>query len=165
MKIEVDLNQRWSEVAYYYTSNRAAMDALLEVVKERDKHFQLQSLTCGDLCVLLEGGVPKSVAEMAANYTVRQYFQLVNAIRESVKAFGAFLERTNPPQTQTQRQAASGLLEITIEENVLLLLKSFYGLHSLEDAQRMSVYEYMIARRAEYNRQRAEYNMSTRIKS
>lgn len=160
MRIEVNLDQKWSEVAYFYTSNPNAMEEVMKHVEGKDKRFDLLAMTCGELCTLIDGGVPESLRRMSDNCTLRQYCRLVRSIRDGVRGFMSFLEKTTPPQTPLQRQSATGLIEITMEESVLLTLKSFYNLHSLEDAQRMSVYEYMIARRSEYNRLAAEYNMN-----
>lgn len=159
MRIEVNLQQPWREVAYFYYQNKAAFDALLEKVKGRSRTFDFYGMTCGDLCTLIDGGFPALLQKLSEGLTVKGYCQLINSVRDGLKGFATYLEKTTPPTTPLQRRAAAGMMETTTEEMILLQLKDFYTLHSLEDAQKLTVYEFMIARKAEYNQRLAEYNM------
>lgn len=104
------------------------------------------SLTVGDLCEVLDGGLPESV--FAGADTVAEYFRRRSWLAASVKSFADFLAATVPPRLPGDMSPA---LEPTTEEAILLTCKNFYGLHSLAEAQALTVAEYMIARKEAYN--------------
>lgn len=159
MQISVNLNQPWSEVGYYYGMEPEILAKLREKIKGGLAGFDFFSLNCGELCQLIDGKMPNKLIEMAEKLNVKNYCKLLNSIHDGLKGLQTFCEKTDPPATAMQRRAATGLMETTPEEAILLAVKSFYNLHSLEEAQKLTVYEYMIARKSEFNRITAEYNM------
>ena len=164
MQISVDLNQKWREVAYFYTMNPDAMAVLLQKVSGRACGFDFFALSCGDLCLLMDNRFPESWSEKYKDITVKDWCKLVNSVKDGINGFAAFLEKTTPPTTQEQRMAQSGLMNTTAEEMILLTMKDFYNLHGLEEAQKMTIYEFYVARKAIYNQRRMEYNMTMAAK-
>jgi len=164
MKVEVNLREKWSRVAYYFNANPQAFDLLLEQVKGGLYGFSFYEMTCAELCYLLDNRFPPEWEKKYKDITVKQYCELTNSIKDGINGFEAFLSKTEPPMTPEQRNSMVGLLDTTIEEMILLQLKDFFSLHSLEDAQKLTVSEFMIARKATYNQRRADYNAAMAMK-
>lgn len=158
MKIEVKLTQKWSEVAYFYNAHPDAFRALLQKVTGTLKNFDFFALSVGELCAIVDGGFPQSLWNRYENCDVRTFCKLTNSLREGVKQLMTFLENTTPPTTPQERKAANGLMQTTFEEEALGMLVEYFHLHSFEDAQKLSVYEFMMVRKTLYNRRKMEYN-------
>lgn len=157
MKYSVNLSGKWADVAPFFESYPDAMEQVCARVGKADIH--VESMTVKDLCEILDGRTPGCITRQAERWTVKEMAEAVNGLRASLEGFRNFMERTTPPVTMSQRGMLAGVLEASAEEAVLLTCKEFYTLHGLEDAQNLSVYEYMIARKAIYNERRQAYNM------
>lgn len=115
-------------------------------------------LTVAELCEILGGVFPGRIFGNAN--TVKEYYRRKFWLSESLDAFARFMEMTTPPRMPGDTAAA---IEPTTEEAVLLTMKDFYGLHSLAEAQAMTVGEYMIARKRIYNEAAARYRNNMRV--
>lgn len=115
-------------------------------------------LTVAELCEILGGVFPERIFGNAN--TVKEYYRRKFWLSESLEAFARFMEMTTPPRMPGDTAAA---IEPTTEEAVLLTMKDFYGLHSLAEAQAMTVGEYMIARKRLYNEAAARYRNNMRV--
>lgn len=115
-------------------------------------------LTVAELCEVLGGVFPERIFGKAN--TVKEYFRRKFWLSESLEAFARFMEMTTPPRLPGDTPSA---IEPTTEEAILLTMKDFYGLHSLAEAQAMTVGEYMIARKRIYNEAAARYRSSLRV--
>ena len=153
---EIDLNEQYSKVHVFFEEYPAAMDAVCNSDKVGVKDTPVEAMSVKDLCELLDGRVPSSLSR---DVTVREWGEMVNGLRRSLEGFANFMKRTTPPMTAAQKRVMGGMLETTSEEAILLTCKDFYNLHTLEEAQKLSVYEYMIARKAIYNERIQAYNM------
>lgn len=115
-------------------------------------------LTVGDIIGAIEGRIPAKL--MREGVTVGEVCSLRQWLKEKLAELAVTLEATVPPDTPEQRRAASGLLDYSFEEAVLLTCQEFYGLHSLEDAQRLTMYEYLISRKKIYNERKFAININ-----
>lgn len=163
MKIEIDLGQRWAEVAYFYSKNPQALEKAMEAVGENNK-FNIQAMTVGQLVQLLDGGFTDEIEAFLSDCEVGEALGVVKSLRRQMNEFAEFMQRTTPPEGEEARMAKHGLVDVSTEEAILLTVMRFYGLHGLEEAQKMSVYEYIVARRDIYNERRIEYNMRQNMK-
>lgn len=157
---EIDLNENYNKVHVFFEEYPAAMDAVCQRVGT--KETPVEAMTVKDLCELLDGRIPSTLSR---DVTVREWGEMVNGLRNSLEGFANFMKRTTPPMTAAQKKLMGGVLETTSEEAVLLTCKDFYNLHTLEEAQKLSVYEYMIARKAIYNERIQAYNMEMDTRS
>lgn len=157
MKYEVNLSGKWAEVAPFFASYPEAMEQVCARVGTAD--IRVEAMTVKDLCEILDGRIPAAIQGKANGWTVKEMAEAVNGLKRSMEGLESFMERTVPPVTPSQRGMLAGVLETTAEEAVLLTCRDFYQLHGLEDAQKLTVYEYMIARKAIYNERRQAYNM------
>lgn len=157
MRYSVKASDKWGDVAWFFSAYPDTYDKLVEKWPQTDGTFDFYALTVKDLCEIYGGSVP---SKLVKNINARAYVVLNNTLKVKMEEFAAFLEKTLPPMTEDQKKAQGGLLDNGIEEAILLTCKQYYGLHSLEEAQRLTVYEFMIARKAIYNERRYEYNMA-----
>lgn len=155
MKIEVDLNGIYADVAPFFEAYPEAMSQVAAHVEPAD--VRIEGMTVKSLCEMLDGRIPKEA--LAGVSTVGETASVVLGLRSAIERFCNFLRNTTPPLSAAQKRLLAGLLETTAEEAVLLTCKDFYALHGLEDAQNLTVYEYMIARKAIYNERVQAYNM------
>lgn len=157
MRYSVKAGDKWSEVSWFFNAYPDTYAKLVEKWPQTDGTFDFYAMSVRDLCEIYNGGMPSRLVD---GITVRNFVVLNNTIKEKMEEFANFLEKTLPPMTEDQKKAQGGLLDNSIEEAILLTCKQYYGLHSLEEAQKLTVYEYMIARKATYNERRYEYNMA-----
>lgn len=75
-----------------------------------------------------------------------------------IDGFGAYaekfiktLEKLRVPQTPEQKQASEVCLSSTLEESILIFVCDYFRLHSFREAERISVNEFLIAKKDAYN--------------
>lgn len=163
MKIEIDLNQKWAEVAYFYNENTDVLEKAMAEIEE-DARFDVMKMNVGQLVTLIDGGVTDEMTKFFEDCSVGEALGIIKCLRRQMRDFADFMRRTTPPETPEGRMARHGLVDVSTEESVLLTMQRFYGLHGLEEAQKMSVYEYIVARRDLFNSQKIEYNMRQNMK-
>lgn len=155
MRYVVRSGDKWLDVAWFFDKHPSAWEMVRESWKS-EKPYNIGELSVLDLCQIFEHGYPLRLAE---GVTVKEFVKMCTAIELGMQSFAEFLKDTVPPMTPEQRSAAAGTLDMSLEEAVLLTCKEFYGLHNLEAAQKLTVYEYIIARRSIYNERLVSYNM------
>lgn len=104
--------------------------------------------------------MPEELERRLNGCTVGDWCTVMLGVRKGLERFAKFMEETTPPVTVEQKRMAKGVLSGNIEESVLMTLKSCFSLHGLEDAQKLTVYEYMVARKEVYNEAVVNYNQS-----
>lgn len=68
-----------------------------------------------------------------------------------VDEFGNECKRTQLEPTPEQRQASQGTLEMLPVESMLVFVRQYFGLHSFADCGRITIGEYLTARKDHYN--------------
>lgn len=157
MEYVVNSSDKWSDVSWFFSENADAWNMIRDAWGS-DKPYNLGELSVLDLCQVFEHGYPLRLAD---GVTVKEFVTMCTSVELAMKNFASFLESTIPPTTPDQRAAAVGTLDTSLEEAVLLTCKEFYGLHNLEDAQKLTVYEYMIARKSIFNERLVSYNLAS----
>lgn len=89
-----------------------------------------------------------------------------------VEAFSDFIDRLIKtlqgyvlPPTGDSAKLSAGLIPSTFVESVYLFTRRYFGLPSFEDADRIRVSEFLLARRDDYNDKLEDRNMSNLFKS
>lgn len=77
-----------------------------------------------------------------------------------VEEFAATLKAMTLTQTAEEIQAAEGLLKISWDEAILVFVRDYFGLHSFKDAERITMGEVLIAKRATYNREKFQRKLA-----
>lgn len=159
-KYEIKGSDKMKRCRWFFEEHpQAEEEALKRWGIENDNiGIAFSDLTVAELCEVIGGTFPERVFGNAN--TVKEYFRRKFWLSESLEAFARFMEMTAPPRLPNDTPAA---MEPTTEEAILLTMKDFYGLHSLAEAQAMTVGEYMIARKRIYNEAAARYRNGLRI--
>lgn len=77
-----------------------------------------------------------------------------------VNEFADALKRLTLPQTPEEAQAAQGLVKVSWDEGMLVFIQQWFGLKSYKEAEQITMGEILIAKRAAYNRDKFQRNMS-----
>lgn len=94
-----------------------------------------------------------------SNPTVFQvYWQ--KRFEQFVKEFAEALKRLTIAQTPEEAQASQGLVKVTWDEGILTFLQQWFGLHNYKEAEQITIGEILIAKRAAYNREKFQRQMS-----
>lgn len=79
---------------------------------------------------------------------------------EFVVEFANALKSLALPQTPDEARASSSLLKIQWAEGLLVFMQQFFGLKSFKDAEQITIGELLIAKRAQYNRDKYQRELS-----
>ena len=77
-------------------------------------------------------------------YWVKRFNKFVEEITQALKGL------TLTP-TDEERKASEGLLKVTWGEGILVFLQQWFGLKSYKEAEKITIGELLIAKRAQYN--------------
>lgn len=78
-------------------------------------------------------------------YWVKRFNKFVEEITQALKGL-----TLNP--TADESKAGQGLLQVTWGESILIFLQQFFGLKSYKEAEKITIGELLIAKRAQYNK-------------
>lgn len=70
---------------------------------------------------------------------------------EFTKEFAETLNKLSVKQTTDEKRAAKGCLKVSWEESILVFLQKFFSLKSFKEAEKITLGELLIAKRAQYN--------------
>ena len=84
------------------------------------------------------------------NPTVLQVYW-VKRFKDFVEEFTKALKNLTLQPTADERKASDGLLDVTWGEGVLVFLQQWFWLKSYKEAEKITVGELLIAKRAQYN--------------
>lgn len=160
MRYSCRKSQPWRDVALFFTEYPAALDQLCTQIDGQLDGFNFETLTVGAMLEACIGKIPQELTAKYGGGDVETFARALNSLRAGLETFVKFMERTTPPETVMQKRLQRGTLPANIEEAVLWTLKNTYTLHGLEDAQKLTVYEYMIARKEAYNDAMVAYNQT-----
>lgn len=93
------------------------------------------------------------------NPTVLQVYW-IKSFGEFVEEFAEQLKKLTIPQTSEEMQAGQGLLQVTCGESILVFLQQWFGLKSYKDAEKITIGELLIAKRAQYNQDLFRHRLS-----
>jgi hypothetical protein len=86
-------------------------------------------------------------------YWMKRFEKFVEEFAEQLKGL------TITPNADEQR-ASAGMLKVGWAEAMLIFLKDYFGLHNFKDAERITIGEILIAKRAAYNRDTFQRNLA-----
>lgn len=115
--------------------------------------FDFFTLTIKELLEAMQGKYPKRLTKGRIGYNAKviKYLELINSFYSGIEILNEKIQETTPVMDIKSTAAAAALLEYSPEEAILLSVRDFYGIHNLENCQQLTLYEYIIARKAKYN--------------
>lgn len=159
VRFSVGLDDKWEPVAPFFKAYPSALAQVRRHVTDVDTSLNFEALKVKSVIEMVAGGMPAEL-DGKQGETIRQRCMTLNALDEGMQTFTQFLEATAPPMTIRQRKMLGGTKDANMEEAILWTLRDSYALHGLEEAQNLTVYEYMIARKNKYNEAVVAYNQS-----
>lgn len=77
-----------------------------------------------------------------------------------VEEFAGQLKGLTIAQSADEQRASVGLLDLGWAEATLIFLQNYFGLHNFKEAERITIGEILIAKRAAYNRDKFQRNLA-----
>lgn len=109
-------------------------------------------LTIGQLIRLMNSDITAIIGTKDPNeITVFDYYT-INQIRTFVDDYIGKLEGLNPIPTNEERAAQKICLKVSAAEGFLLFAREYFGLHSFSDAEKVTLADFLIAKKDVYNK-------------
>ena len=169
IKLSIKINEKTTLKKFSRIAE--AFPELWEKLKEKEqrtvKGFDLYAMSIENFCkMILNNDTAAAFPEFNnKRLKVLRFIRINNTIKKQIHEFQSFLDKTNIPYTAEIRACNMNTIEYTVEEGILITMKEFYNLENLEKAQKMTVYEYCIARKCNYNQYVFNRNQEKRLKN
>ena len=111
------------------------------------------ALSSGDLSHI---GLEKNDSLKA---TVNQYVWMLE-FREVVEQVTAILKRLQVPQSPEAQRASKNRLEMGFKEAAIVFARRYFGLHSFAEAENVTLADFIIAKKDEFNGAIFQYSMN-----
>ena len=123
--------------------------------------FDFFGMSIYDFLRLQENVVPENVSKFLSKRktTFFNYIRIINAFDQGSKTFEQMVSDTIIQADADEEAARSGLLNLTTEEAMLTALKEFYPYKTLEELQKVTLYEYVTSRRIAFNNSKFQKNL------
>ncbi len=126
---------------------------LIDKLPDMAAPFDFWALSVGDFCKLSDNRITEVFPELLDDST--RVFRAVNIMRHVRKSFSDFEALLGRYQIS---DGVKNAVEFSTEEAMLLSLVKYYHLHGLEEAQRLTLYEYVLMVKDNWN----EYQIQKR---
>ena len=110
-------------------------------------------LTLADF-IAITGNDLSRLGDMSDPTILQMYW--LQCFHEFVEQFQHILESLKMPMDATEEAAAASMKKVSMAEGMLVYARGYFGLHSFSDAEQITITEYVMARRDDYNK--AIYN-------
>lgn len=91
--------------------------------------------------------------------TVCQYVWM-KEFREVVEQVTAILKRLQVPQTPEAQRASKNCLKMDFKEGALVFVRKYFGLHSFAQAENVTLADFIVAKKDEFNGAIFQYSMN-----
>lgn len=113
------------------------------------KHYG--ELTIGEFFGCLKGDFSVvGAGERWQDVTQGQYIWAMG-FADFLDGLSSTLSRLTSPMTPEQKAAQAACMRVGFEESVLVFVQQFFCLHSFREAERLTINEYLIAKKDRYN--------------
>lgn len=133
-----------------------AVQRIFESAEE--KFGKMYDLEFGTFWQCSNGSFAEALGDMSEPTVLQVYWK--KRFEKFVEEFAGALKAMTLTQTAEEIQAAEGLLKISWDEAILVFVRDYFGLHSFKDAERITMGEILIAKRAVYNREKFQRKLA-----
>ena len=155
MELKIDLNAKFLDMQPSLVAYPEIALKCRSIIKENVPRgtFDFFCMTVSEFLQLQEGRLPVKVTELLGHKetTLKTYIQVLNTFESGFESMQSIIENTTIKASPEEVMSQSGLLEMTAEESMTNFLKDFFNLHNYEVAQKISLYEYVTARKVMFN--------------
>ena len=145
------ISRYWAMLAVYPN----LLDSLREKITDELplQEFDYFGMTISDFLRLTEKQFPAKIQKMLKSrfLTVEKYIKILNTFENGNKRFEQSVEETTIEKTAIEKEAENGLLPLSVEESMLNFMCESFHLQGWEAAQKMTLYEFISARKKSYN--------------
>jgi hypothetical protein len=129
--------------------------------------FDFFGMTVAEFLQLQENRVPDRVEKYLnrRKTTFYDYLKIQNTFEIGARSLEKILTDTIIPSDSKDEMARVGLIDLTTEEAMLTFLRDFFNLPGLEQAQGLTLYEYVTARKVTFNNAKFQKNLANMNKS
>lgn len=124
--------------------------AVQELKQAAEKRFgSMYDLTFAQFHTCANGNASEILGDVQQPTVLQVYWK--KRFDEFVEEFAQQLKKLTLPQTPEEMQAAQGLLKMDWAEGLLVFLQSYFKTSSFKEAEKITIGEILIAKRAQYN--------------
>jgi hypothetical protein len=129
--------------------------------------FDFFGMTVAEFLQLQENVLPQKVEKhlKKRKATFYDYLKIQNTFDIGAMSLEKILTDTIIPSDSKDEMARVGLIDLTTEEAMLTFLRDYFNLSGLEQAQGLSLYEYVTARKVTFNNAKFQKNLANINKS
>lgn len=136
--------------------SKSSVQGIYEAAEQ--KFGNMYNLEFGSFWECANGNYSEVLGDISEPTVLQVYWK--KRFEKFVEEFAAQLKSMILPQTSEEIQASEGLLKIGWDEGMLVFVREFFGLHSFKEAERITIGEILIAKRAAYNRDKFQRKLS-----
>jgi len=164
MKVKFDRKTKYREMQRYLIVFPEVLEKAKEQIKDIVSRgtFDFFGMTVEEFLQLQEKILPKKIDNLLKKRraTFFDYVKISNTFESGMMAFEQILIDTTIQETADEEAARAGLVEVTTEEAMLTFICEYFKLSSMEQAQKLTLYEYITARKITFNNVKYQKNLS-----
>ena len=148
--MKITRGTKWVEFAPFVNEERIAL--LRERITD-SAIFDFWGLSIGEFSPMLNGGLPKELdAQIKRDgITVHEVIEITNAAEGFLKEFEKVLSSLELDSTADEKEAHSYMPDFAPIESMLIFTQKYFNLKSFGEAEKISVLEYLLAKKATYS--------------
>lgn len=155
--MKITRKTRWKDVAPLLP--QMDLDKVLDGIDEVNPLMNVIEMTCGDFIGLLEND--SHIASKVIGRPKAAFIALgrLKALRRQMKEVADYITANDYTQDTLVQKAATGVRFPTPQERILLDVQQRYFLHSLDEAEKAPLTDYLLMVRDQTSRAKFENNM------
>lgn len=152
----IDFSKPYSKYADILTfvTDESHKELMAQAAKIRDPY----TLTLAEFFSCCDGDFGCVIKDMI-NLTTGEALWL-EMFQKFVDDFSKILEKLVVPQTPEQKQASANCLPVEWQEGMLVFVRAYFGLKSFGEAENVTIGDYLLAKKDEYNTAIFQRNMA-----
>lgn len=119
-----------------------------------ERYGSYHELTIGRFSECLDGDFSRAVGEYHTGRIDGTWLQVywMRGFIDFAKEYTETLKKLSPAMDADEERAASGLLDTTLIESILVFARNYFGMHSFSETEnKITLGEILIAKKAVYN--------------
>ena len=154
--MEINLSEKYGLYADIlpFVTDESRKELLKKVAEIRNPY----TLTLAEFFACAQGDF-SCVVKDAENPTTGEVLWL-EMFQSFVDDFSKILERLVIQQTPEQKQASANCLPVEWQEGMLVFVRAYFGLKSFGEAENVTIGDYLLAKKDEYNSTIFQRNMA-----
>lgn len=153
--MEININAKYSRYADIlpFVTDESRKELIAKVIEKRNPY----TLTLADFFACVKGDFSCVVTDVDQPTTADVLW--VENFVTFIEEFAAVLKRLSIPQTAEQKQAQKNCLPVDWQEGMLVFARKYFGLHNFADAEKITIGDFLIAKKDDYNTAIFERNL------